>query len=139
MTLIPDYTISSNGLPNILNDKMKKLVQVTNNSTAVARRTDIIYKNKLLTKRGNNIIVDNRYVICTRNDNNNNNINNNNNNNINNNNNSTLTTPMEFYRRHFTRGLDKATKDLYNQRLKDFQTRAKDWTGITFLINWNNT
>lgn len=128
MTLTPDYTISGNGLPNILNEKLKKCANGTNNHYAQISPYQQ-NNNKLLNKRAtstttatttmrsapatvttdelyswSSIITndgDNRFSTST--------------------NGVGTAASMEFCSRRRRQVIDKATKDMYNQRLKDYE------------------
>lgn len=103
MTLTPDYTIGSNGLPNIINRRRcstaMKLCNISNYSN-----------NKLLNKRGSADI----YLPVI------------------NNSEATLTAAGTIFRlecsdRRSHRS-DKAAKDAYNQRLKELQANCCNQT-----------
>lgn len=105
MTLTPDYTIGSNGLPNIINRRRCSIAMKLGNISNYSNISKC-GSNKLLNKRGSAGI----YLPVI------------------NNSQTTTTTAATIFRlecndRRSHRS-DKAAKDVYNQRLKELQANS---------------
>lgn len=97
----PDYTIASNGLPNILNKKCDKTIP---RELAFKTITDNVDSNKKLLKRRNyqlNNQINNEMFAIT----------------VNQRNVSSCTSKLE----HHGGGVDKNIKEKYNMRIRDYR------------------